>query len=167
MAWRALENSCGNGLLIDLGAGGGVVTASLLKAGISADRIIGVEISEKLAAAYRKRFQNVKLFCDDASRLPIMLDYVCPQIPITAIISSLPFRSLDAATATLILGSLHGLLLRRGGIFVQYTYALWKKSSLEPYGFGSIDHGYVFQNCPPAMVEAYYPMNNQCRVKLQ
>jgi 23S rRNA (adenine-N6)-dimethyltransferase len=55
-------------LVLDLGAGTGVLTAALLRAGA---RVVAVEIDAQLAEDLRRRFPHMDVRVDDALRLPL------------------------------------------------------------------------------------------------
>jgi 23S rRNA (adenine-N6)-dimethyltransferase len=75
-------------LVLDLGAGGGALTAPLVR---SARRVIAVELDPGLAANLRRRFPSVDVICGDA------LEVALPPKPFK-VVASLPF---DGATAML------------------------------------------------------------------
>jgi len=144
-----------SGLVIDLGAGPGPVTGELLRAGISPDRIVAVERSSAFAQAFKKRYRNIPILMGDAANLRQMLAETHPGIPISAIISSLPFRAIPRKVASRILWELRSALLERGGVLVQYSYAWWQKYPLGKEGFIPDMSRFVFQNVPPARIESY------------
>lgn len=143
------------GLIIDLGTGPGPVTGELLRAGISPKRIVAVERSPSFARTFRQRYRHVPLLIGDAADLRQMLAEKYPDNPITAIISSLPFRAIPRKIATRILRELRETLLERGGVLVQYSYAWWLKHALGKEGFSPRVSRLVLQNVPPARVESY------------
>jgi 23S rRNA (adenine-N6)-dimethyltransferase len=75
-------------LVLDLGAGTGVLTAALARRGA---RVVAVEIDPELAAALERRFPAVEVLAADALRVPL------PGEPFR-VVANLPF---DGATAIL------------------------------------------------------------------
>ena len=75
-------------LVLDLGAGTGVLTAALLR---RTSRVIAVEIDVRLAAGLRNRLPEVEVHMDDALRVEL------PRTPFK-VVANLPF---DGATAIL------------------------------------------------------------------
>jgi 23S rRNA (adenine-N6)-dimethyltransferase len=70
-------------LVLDLGAGRGIITAALLDAGA---RVVAVELDDELAAALRRRFEDVRVIHGDAARI------APPREPF-AVVANLPFAS--------------------------------------------------------------------------
>ena len=75
-------------LVLDLGAGTGVLTAALLRAGAT---VVAVEIDPALAAGLRRRFPQVRVLEDDLLCVPV------PRQPFK-VVANLPF---DGGTAFL------------------------------------------------------------------
>ena len=74
--------------MLELGAGGGALTAPLAR---SAHKVIAVELDGALAAGLRRRFPSVEVICGDA------LEVALPAKPFK-VVANLPF---DGATAML------------------------------------------------------------------
>lgn len=144
----AAEVPAGAGLVIELGAGTGVVTEALLRHGVAATRLVAVEQSPILAAYLRKRFPCVTVIEGDAAELSRIL----PAGPIDCLVSSLPLLSLPQPTQQAIISEMKGLL--PGRRLVQFTYGrsgrLLKKSGLRPLG-----SRLVLCNIPPARVMTF------------
>jgi 23S rRNA (adenine-N6)-dimethyltransferase len=75
-------------LVLDLGAGTGVLTGALVRAGA---RVVAVEIDANLAESLRRRYPHVDVRVDDALRLPL------PQAPFK-VVANPPF---DGGTSIL------------------------------------------------------------------
>ena len=144
-----------DGLVIDLGAGSGIVTERLLRIGIAPERILAVELSPRLAEICRQRCPEVTTLTGDARDLAAMLAKHVPGKRIACIISSLPFRVMPAGQVREILRAVRFVLKDRGGFLVQYTYAWWQHSPLRRYNFSPLAVQIVLFNCPPAKVETY------------
>jgi phosphatidylethanolamine/phosphatidyl-N-methylethanolamine N-methyltransferase len=143
------------GLVIDLGAGSGVVSEGMLRCGIQTDRIIAIETLEDFAESFAVRCPGIPLVIGDAGNLKTILDRVAPGRKISAILSSLPFRAMLPTTAGVILDGIHAVLRERGGRLVQYSYAWWLRYPLQNNGFSPVAANIVWRNLPPARVEVY------------
>lgn len=140
-----------NGVFIELGAGTGPVTEALLKRGIPPERLIVIEKSPSLAECLQERFPHVAVRCCGAEEMS-----ACTPggTRVSAIISSLPFRSLPREVSVSIMREVERTL-SPGGIFVQFTYALVGKMPFIPAEFRKVRTRLVPFNVPPAKVEVY------------
>lgn len=151
-AMAASVDPQGDGLVVELGAGTGVVTRALLERGVSVDRLRVVERSPAFARHLRRRFPELMILEGDAARLSEVLDESAQERPVDAIVSSLPLRSLDPVVVSAVLDQCR-LLLAPGGTLVQFTYIL---KGLPAAGlsedFSVRDDPIVWANLPPARV---------------
>jgi phosphatidylethanolamine/phosphatidyl-N-methylethanolamine N-methyltransferase len=144
------------GLVVELGAGTGVVTEALLNRGIPPNRLFAIELSESLTRLLRKRFLEVQVLCGDAANLRRLLRragadaHGCP----VTIVSSLPLRSLPAPKVNAIVREISALI-RPSGSWIQYTYALAHRQF--PTGFTRSQSSFVWGNIPPARVDVLIP----------
>lgn len=145
----------GEGLIIDLGAGSGIVSEELVKAGVSPDRIVAVEISDGFAKVFNKRCPGVQLVIGDARSLQSIITRRNPAGRVSAIISSLPLRVIPSGIVCEIMSEMREVLVTRGGVFIQYTYAWWMRYPLRRHGFSPCSSRMVLGNLPPAKVESY------------
>lgn len=144
------------GLVVELGAGTGVVTKALLDRGISPSRLFAVELSPSLTRHLHKRFLDVQVLCGDAANLRRLLRRAgadTQATPVT-IVSSLPLRSLPAPKVHAIVREI-GALIRPSGRWIQYTYALAHRRF--PTGFTRSQSSFVWGNIPPARVDVLIP----------
>lgn len=139
-------------LVVELGAGTGSITQALLQRGVPASRLIVLERSQVLASRLRRRFPMLTVIQGDASELSALLQDQASDIG--SIVSSLPLRSLEPATADAIV---NGILntLGDGGRLVQFTYDLRKPSVPERSGLRRIASRRVWANLPPARVDVF------------
>lgn len=144
------------GLVVELGAGTGVVTQALLDQGIPPNRLFAVELSPSLAQLLRKRFHDVQVLSGDAANLRRLLRRAGADIhsPPVTIVSSLPLRSLPAPKVNAIVREI-GALIRPTGRWIQYTYALAHRQF--PTGFTRSQSSFVWGNIPPARVDVLIP----------
>lgn len=142
----------GSGKVVELGGGTGTVTSALLGRGIDPGQLIVIEQSAKLSALLNRRFPEVCVVNGDAARLAELLgaDYG----NISAIVSSLPLRSLEPNTVLQIMAQLEKVL-HVGGVFIQYTYSHRDMRGRLSQDFKTIHSCTVWGNLPPARVDAY------------
>jgi Phospholipid N-methyltransferase len=152
---QSAAQAASSGLIIDLGAGSGPVTGELLRTGVAPERIVAVERSSSFVRTFQHRYRNVSILAGDAANLRQMLAESHPGASISAIISSLPFRTIPQKIAARIIRELHATLLEHGGVLVQYSYVWWQKNTLSKAGFAPHMSKLVLQNVPPARVESY------------
>ena len=110
------------GMILELGGGTGAVTASLLEAGCSPERLIGVEREAALAAMLRRRFERLQIVEADACTI----DSVLAERGITklaAVVSSLPIKWFPIASQRTVIAPCLDLA-GEDGSFVQLTNAL-------------------------------------------
>uniref|UniRef100_UPI00333FEA52 class I SAM-dependent methyltransferase n=1 Tax=Castellaniella defragrans TaxID=75697 RepID=UPI00333FEA52 len=140
----------GEGLVIELGAGTGIVTEALLARGISPGRLIAIERSEAFASHLRRRFPGITVICGDAARL----DSLIPEgLRIDALVSSLPLRSLPRQEQFQIVDQWKRTL-GPGGTLIQFTYDIRPQTHTCSCdrAFEVYDSRIVWANLPPARV---------------
>lgn len=142
-------------LIVDLGAGTGVITRELLALGISPDAILALDISVRFECVFNRLCAPVSLCVADAKSLYSILTSRYPGIDGIAIISSLPLMIMKKGFILEIMNGIRRILIERGGFLLQYTYALWRHASLVQYGFSLASRSFVARNLPPALVEKY------------
>ncbi|MBY0377877.1 MAG: methyltransferase domain-containing protein [Gammaproteobacteria bacterium] len=140
------------GLIVELGAGTGVITEAILKQGVAPERLILIESSADLIKDLREHFAQVKIIEGRAEDLITLLKEQTE--PIIAIISSLPLRSLSQASTQRILEQIPQALSEQG-IYIPFTYDLRKKNLFYPSNYHLIQSQIVWKNIPPAKVEVY------------
>ena len=145
------------GLVVDLGAGSGIVSQELLHAGVAPERIVAVELSTGFCKTFAQSCPGVTMITGDARELGKLLDVHAPGMSVCSVISSLPFRVMPRPVVAAIARELHAVLAVRGGSLVQYTYAWWMQYPLRQFGFAPAAARLVLKNVPPARVESYAP----------
>jgi len=105
-------------LVLDLGAGTGVLTAALLRV---TSRVVAVEIDERLAAGLRDRFPDLDVRTGDALRVEL------PRTPFK-VVANLPF---DGGTAILRRLLDPRVLLEAADVIVEWSVAA-KRASVWP-----------------------------------
>jgi phospholipid N-methyltransferase len=147
------------GMLIEIGAGTGPVTAALLRQGAPPGRMVVIEKSPALAECLAKRFPGVDVRCCGAEEMSVC---VARGASVSAIVSSLPFRSLPKEASASIMSEIERTLAP-GGVFIQFTYALIGSMPFIPAGFRKVRSRFVPFNFPPAKVEVYLKPKRTCR----
>jgi phospholipid N-methyltransferase len=140
-----------SGILIEIGAGTGPVTAALLRQGVPPHRMVVIEKSPSLAECLSKRFPNVDVRCCGAEEMSAC---VARGTRVSAIVSSLPFRSLPEEASISIMSEVERTLAP-SGVFIQFTYAVIGSMPFIPPGFRKVRSRFVPFNFPPAKVEVY------------
>ncbi|WP_218814373.1 class I SAM-dependent methyltransferase [Rickettsiella endosymbiont of Dermanyssus gallinae] len=141
------------GLIIELDAGTGAITAALLHQKKPEHQLIAIERSAKLAKYLADRFPGLSIIQGDAAHLHQLLSKHASS-PVQAIVSSLPLRSLPSDTIKKI-GQEVNQILKKGGIFIQYTYSLWGKTLTPSSNLKLIHNQWVWQNLPPARIDVF------------
>jgi len=104
-------------LVLDLGAGTGVLTAALLRV---TSRVVAIEIDERLAAGLRDRFPDIDVRTGDALRVEL------PRTPFK-VVANLPF---DGGTAILRRLLDPRLLLESADVIVEWSVGA-KRASVD------------------------------------
>ncbi len=137
----------GNGLVVELGAGTGAVTAALIRRGISPQRLLVIERSEALTDLLRRRFPGVTVIHGDAAELT---RHIPPSRKVDCIVSSLPLVSLPEGIRKKIITEIKHTL--SSGVMLQYTYSWKRENCLSRAGLTCVGITRVWRNLPPAKV---------------
>lgn len=142
-----------NSLVVELGAGTGVITQAIIDRGIPPEQIIAVEYSAPLAKKLRQRFPRITVLQGNAAHLAELLRDRAQ--PVSTIISGLPLRSLPIALKDDILFAISQVLSPEGR-YIQFTYDIRNhKNSFYPEYYTLDDSEIVWRNIPPARVEVH------------
>lgn len=145
------------GLVVELGAGTGVITEALLAQGIAPHRLVIVECAPDFAALLQRKFPAVKVICADAQDLQASLRKARVAQPVRTIISGLPLLTMDPHQRDRILRECCNLLDPAGRL-VQFTYGPLSPISdrlMKRLGLQARRIGQVWDNLPPAVVWCY------------
>ncbi len=143
----------GNGLVVELGAGTGAVTAALIRKGVSPHRLLVIERSEALTDLLRCRFPGVTVIHGDAAELT---RHIPASRKVDCIVSSLPLVSLPEPVRKKIITEIRHTL--SNGIMLQYTYSWKRETCLSKAGFACVGTTRVWRNLPPARVMEFRPL---------
>lgn len=150
MATQAVSSA--KGYVVELGAGTGVVTASLLAHGIAPERLIVIEKSAILAEHLKARFPQVTVLEGDAAHLSSLLGRRASRV--SAVVSSLPLKSLPKSTVDQI-GEALDTVLPRGATFIQFTYSLRCRAVDWAQELTCLHSRTIWRNLPPARVNVF------------
>lgn len=133
--------------IVELGAGTGVFTKSLMELKSSTCKLYLFEKDPKLASVLHNKFPDVKLFPDAAKITELRRNGQIGQVDL--IISGLPFTSLPSKIRNEILMGVFDLL-KPGGKFITFQYSLHMLKELE--NIYMVDVEFVLFNIPPAFI---------------
>jgi phospholipid N-methyltransferase len=139
------------GLVVECGAGTGVVTRAILDQGIDRSRLIIIEYSPLFCRILRGKFPDLTVIQGDAAKLT---SYLPEGAQVSAIVSSLPLMSLPRETRAAIIDQARSAI-RGTGCVIQFTYALWSVSPFLQAGCRRDAWALVLRNLPPARVERF------------
>ena len=141
-----------SGVIVELGAGTGVITHALLASGISPEKIIAIESAKNLAKKLQRKLPNIQVIAGDAANLS---DLLSPSnVRVDTVISSLPLRSLPEETVRSVLSQIPVVLSDKGH-FIQFTYDLRHDVRYYPENYHLEHSRIVWWNIPPAKVEVF------------
>lgn len=152
---RAMANALPthlNGIVIELGAGTGTITAALLARGIPPEKLLVLERSANMVKHLREKFPQLQIVEGDAAQLG---QYLNKNTKVAAIVSGLPLRSLPPMVVKKIINQIKRLL-HREGVLIQFTYDLrgqWFEEQYKP--FRRAQSTIVWRNLPPARVDVF------------
>lgn len=140
------------GIVIDLGAGTGIMTKALLQQGFAPERIVAIERSAHLAAYLRQHFPQVRVIEGDALELSELLGEDCQHI--NTLIGGLPFRTLPPRVVHGVIKQIEEILPKQA-FYMQYTYDLSGRDPHLPHHFKRVSSKIVWTNLPPARISLY------------
>ncbi len=142
-----------HGAVLELGPGTGVITHSLMQAGLASERLIGIEQSREMTSLLRSRFPRSQFIEGDALRVTDTLRRHYKQIPrFSRVFSGLPLLNFPPRVRAELFRQLRDLL-EPGGKVIQFSYRLNRGPDYE--SFQQCGHKFVWLNFPPARVSVY------------
>lgn len=138
-------------IIVELGAGDGVITKHILKAMRPDAQLLAFEVNDKFCDLMRTTIKDDRLHIieDSAEKIGHYLDTI-GATQADYIISAIPFVALPKAVGKKIVKQAHQHL-KTGGLYMQIHYSLLAKSLYEEQ-FGNVDLNFVPLNVPPAFV---------------
>jgi phosphatidylethanolamine/phosphatidyl-N-methylethanolamine N-methyltransferase len=141
-------------VVLELGAGTGVISKSLIESGLAPERLFVVEIVPDMAVHLRQTLPGANIIEGDARRLPHLVpqDF---QGKIGTVIVGIPLVLLPFAEQRRFIDAIEAVAPGRG--FILYSYCVtsplpWKKHGLVPKR-----EAWTPLNFPPASVWRYTP----------
>jgi phosphatidylethanolamine/phosphatidyl-N-methylethanolamine N-methyltransferase len=143
---------CVPGLIVELGAGTGAVTAALAARGIAGHRIVAIEQDEHFASVLRTRFPAIYVHCGDALAFE---RYLPAGAQVAAVISGLPLLHMPKRTRRMLLHKALACSER----FVQLSYS-WRPPAPVEGGRILVTKRMIWRNFPPAHVWTYRALDS-------
>lgn len=139
-------------LVLELGAGTGVITQALIDNGIEPENIVVVETSNELVKNLRDHFPSLNIIEGNAAHVSSLL--ADGTHVINTIVSSLPLRSLPKKITHSILKEINDIL-PIGGRYIQYTYGLKQHQYELDDNWEKVYSKRIWLNLPPARVDVW------------
>ncbi|MBM3468267.1 MAG: methyltransferase domain-containing protein [Alphaproteobacteria bacterium] len=139
--------------VVEIGAGTGRFTRSLLRYGVKPTQLFVVEMDPELCGFLTQHFPNVTVINGDARNL---LDILPPHIigKVSTVISGIPLVNLSETIQASIVGACFSVLAE-GGQMLQFTYGPISPVSSQKLGLRKKRLGHVLWNFPPAVIWSY------------
>ncbi len=147
--------ACGpDEVVLELGAGTGVVSRALLAAGVPAERLLVVEIVPEMAEHLRQALPGVTVLCGDAFELPRLLPAHLHGRIGTAI-CGIPLVLLPRERQRRFVQAVEAVAPGRG--FLLYSYCVTSPLPWRTLGLRAERRAWTPLNFPPASVWQYRP----------
>lgn len=140
-------------LVLELGAGTGVISRALLDAGLAPRRLVLVEIVPALADHLRRALPGVRVLTGDARALPALLGPAAPRIG--AVVCGVPLVLLPLAEQRRFVASITAVAPGCG--FLHYSYCVTSPLPAARLGLVARRLAWTPLNFPPASVWHYRP----------
>ncbi len=140
-----------NEVVVELGAGTGVVTRALLAAGVPADKLVVVEIVPDMAEHLRRSLPGVRVVCGDAFELPrVLAEAGSPAVG--DVVCGIPLVMLPIEQQRRIVGAMLAASPRG---FLHLSYCITSPLPRERLALAGGRLAYTFRNLPPGGVWRY------------
>ncbi|GGC41068.1 hypothetical protein GCM10011504_19410 [Siccirubricoccus deserti] len=150
----ALVERAPDEVVVELGAGTGVVSRALLDAGVPAERLVVIEIVPDMAEHLRQALPGVDVICGDAFELPKALPERLHGKVGTAI-CGIPLVMLPIEQQRRFVDAVEAVAPGRG--FLLYTYCITSPLPWRRLGLSARREAWTPRNIPPASVWRYRP----------
>lgn len=137
-------------VIVELGAGDGVITEHILKEMSKDSILLCFEVNEMFCEKLRSiKDDRLKVIEDSAENLAVYMEkYGAKEVD--NVISAIPFVSLPDELSYRIVRECHKFM-KKGGLYLQVHYSLLMKKMYQTV-FGNVDINWVPLNIPPAFV---------------
>ncbi|MFZ5792327.1 MAG: class I SAM-dependent methyltransferase [Pseudomonadota bacterium] len=147
----------GQGPVVELGGGTGVVTRALIEAGVAPADLVVIERDPTLYALLKAQFPQVRVILGDATELTRLLAPLGLP-PARAVVSGLPLLSMSKTAQRRIVEEAFAVMAK-GGPLIQFTYSLFSPIERKRMGVAGRLAQRVFANLPPASVWQYWRLS--------
>ena len=147
-----LVTAGGDGLVVEIGAGTGVISRALVEAGIAPERLVLVEIVPEMAEHLRASLPGARVLCADAFALAPHL----PAGPVGTVICGIPLVMLPLERQRRFVEEVERIAPGLG--FLLYTYCITSPLPYRRLGLGAVRESWTPRNFPPASVWRYRPL---------
>ena len=144
----------GDELVVELGAGTGVISRALLASGIPPDRLCVMEIVPDMAAHLRRVLSNVTVIEGDARALPDLLPRHWHG-RIGTVVCGIPLVLLPKTEQRRFIDAIETVAPGRG--FLHYSYCVTSPISARQHALTAKREAWTPLNFPPASVWRYTP----------
>jgi phosphatidylethanolamine/phosphatidyl-N-methylethanolamine N-methyltransferase len=142
------------GVVLELGAGTGSLTRSLLRAGCAPERIVAVERDPALLQVLRTGMPEVRAVAGDATRLDEILDRLGVE-RLATVLSGLPIKWFPLAAQRAIVDQTLARL-EPGGRFLQITNVFASPLPRRALGLEGREIARIWRNAVPVQVWSYW-----------
>ena len=141
-------------VVLELGAGTGVIGRAVLASGLPASRMVTVEIVPSMAEHLRQILPGANVIAGDARRLPELLPQAF-QGRIGTVICGIPLVLLPLAEQRRFIGAIEAVAPGKG--FLHYSYCVTSPLPWRKHGLQARREAWTPLNFPPASVWRYTP----------
>ncbi len=139
--------------VVEVGAGTGSLTKTLLESGLCQSKLIVIELDPELTQYLREKFPHITIIQGDATNLLSLLpDYTHGNV--TTIISGIPLMNLNKDEQKQLFDAFRSVMNSEGKV-IQFTYGPTSPLCNRRLGINSSRLGLVLKNVPPATVWSY------------
>lgn len=150
----ATHAACGpEEVVVELGAGTGVISRALLESGLPPRRLVVVEIVPEMAEHLRRALPGVRVLAGDARDLPALL--AGSGVTVGAVICGVPLVLLKLAEQRRFTEAFQAVAPRCG--FLHYSYCITSPLPARRLGLEGRRLAWTPLNFPPASVWHYRP----------
>lgn len=142
--------------VVEIGAGNGAVTKSILKAGVKPEKLVIIERDHKFRDELRRKYPGVHVELGDARDTDVILKNRGIS-EVGAVVSSLPLLNMPHALRHDIVQACFKVL-KKDGQYIQYTYGFVSpvpKRNQKEIGISGEIRKFILLNIPPARVWSY------------
>ena len=150
-----------DGVVVELGAGTGVISRAFLNAGLPAERLVTLEIDPNLADHLRGTLRGVEVLECDARALADCLPARF-QGRVTTVVCGIPLVMLPLAEQRRFVAAMEAVAPGRG--FLLFSYCITSPLPARKLGLTAKREVWTPMNLPPASVWRYIPVR-QCSAR--